>query len=338
MVVPLIWSPTAPQGSAAPQSYSALPKSQPVNGWIMPSILGVCIVLAGLLDFLAARMRHKTPQLASVGLSERSLLAPLPPSSVALPTHLAVGISTEQSEQIKLAGVLESKAGQADWLARELERVWHTYNNDHQVLLRPLAETTLPDAIQTYREKKLFEFRVQYRGHIGGVRFHVPHFHDTIMDGPAYRNIEYLDLREQLKEHANRLRQLARSLLVSGVPVVDPIEIPADKSLLSPLQVEALQLAKELQQFQKQFPFNPTPPEDTAEWIVRSIKEKSEYSDQLGHAYVAGGFAERVTKLVHKLGAMKMNVAELEQYEKWVGSEDNVRNLIKSLWRLAQEM
>ena len=109
---------------------------------------------------------------------------------------------------------------------------------------------------------------------------------------------------------------------------------------LTPLQIEALQLASDLHHFGRKFNFVPLPYEDDdpAGWIVRSSRHDKEVSEQLGHAYVAEGFAERVTTLVHKLGAIKMNVEELEQFEKWVGSEDNVKGAIKALWTLAEEM
>ena len=121
-----------------------------------------------------------------------------------------VGISADQIAQIKLAGVLETKAGQADVLALELEKVQLVYNKDHETLLRPLGKDTLPDVIQKERDKRLYSFRIEYYAHINSVKYHVPDFHSTITDGPRpYRNIEYLDLREKLKEHAGLLRKLA---------------------------------------------------------------------------------------------------------------------------------
>lgn len=122
-------------------------------------------------------------------------------------------ISTEQRKRIKLVGVLESKAGKADWLAMELERVWLVYNKDHETLLRPLGKNTLPDVNQKERDKRLSAFRSQYYGYVGEVRYTVPDFHSTIVDGPLpYRDIEYPDLREELKKHANMLRKLANEI------------------------------------------------------------------------------------------------------------------------------
>jgi hypothetical protein len=130
-----------------------------------------------------------------------------------LPQIEANKISTEQRKLIKLVGVLESNAGKANWLAMELERVWLVYNKDHETLLRPLGKNTLPDIIQKECDKRLSSFRSQYYGHIGEVRYHVPDFHSSIMDGPSpYRDIEYLDLREELKKHANMLRKLANEI------------------------------------------------------------------------------------------------------------------------------
>ncbi len=115
--------------------------------------------------------------------------------------------------RIELAGVLRSKAGQSEWLAKEVERVWHIYNNEGEKLIRPLGERELPDSIELYRHKRLWGFRILYRGHIDAVKFHAPDFHSGIVDAPSpCRNIEYLDLLEKLKEHAELLRGLAQSL------------------------------------------------------------------------------------------------------------------------------
>lgn len=125
----------------------------------------------------------------------------------------------EDIKQIKLAGVLESKAGHAEWLADELEKVWMEYNNQGKKLIRPLGVNTLPDPVKEWHEKRLWEFRVQYRTYVYAVRFHLPtDFDDTIVSPKAEsRPIEYLDLKKELKEHANRLRVLAQSLLQNTI-------------------------------------------------------------------------------------------------------------------------
>src|SRR5215469_3896119 len=41
--------------------------------------------------------------------------------------------------QIEMAGIIKSQAGQAQYLARELERIWHVYNSDHEPLSLPLG-------------------------------------------------------------------------------------------------------------------------------------------------------------------------------------------------------
>jgi hypothetical protein len=51
IVVLMVWPPQ--QGPAA-----ATPKGQPMTGWVMPSILAFCLVLAGVLHLLAARTRR----------------------------------------------------------------------------------------------------------------------------------------------------------------------------------------------------------------------------------------------------------------------------------------
>lgn len=54
MVIPMLWPSQTP-----PKNPSA--GSKPMIGWVMPSVLVVCILLAGILNLLAARERNKTP-------------------------------------------------------------------------------------------------------------------------------------------------------------------------------------------------------------------------------------------------------------------------------------
>jgi hypothetical protein len=86
--------------------------------------------------------------------------------------------------QIMRAGVLYSKAGQADYLVEELEKVWYLYTNENDRLIYPLGKSSLPDSIQQYRHKELFRFRTNYRGHIGGIKSNEPAFRSDIVDGP----------------------------------------------------------------------------------------------------------------------------------------------------------
>jgi hypothetical protein len=120
--------------------------------------------------------------------------------------------SARKRARLKLAGVIESKAGQAEWLARSLDRVWHAYHNENEKLLRPLAEHTIPDPPTKNCERLLLVFRNDYRGHVGGTKYHLPEFHSDILDGKPFRNIEYVDLMHNLKEHATKLHELAEKV------------------------------------------------------------------------------------------------------------------------------
>lgn len=70
------------------------------------------------------------------------------------------------------------------WLATDLERIWHVYNHGNDKLIHPLGERELADVIQLYRHKQLWAFRIQYRGHIAGVRANDPDLRSEIMDAP----------------------------------------------------------------------------------------------------------------------------------------------------------
>jgi hypothetical protein len=135
-------------------------------------------------------------------------------------------LSDDQRKQLKLAGVVESKAGQADWLAADLERIWHLFNNANYKLIYPLGEHSVPDPPKEFHDKELWAFRVRYRGHIGGAKSHVPDFHSDIMDAPYPWGVEYLDLLRKLKAHAEALRKLAQSLESAPVNVYQTVPLP----------------------------------------------------------------------------------------------------------------
>jgi hypothetical protein len=169
------------------------------------------------------------------------------------PSKEVVGISADERKRVMRAGVLYSKAGHADWLGSELERIWHLYHNDNDKLIYPLGELSIPEVVKEFRDKQLFAFRVQYRGHIGGLKSNEPDFHSDIMDAPYPWSVPYLDLMRKLREHAGLLRTLARSLevsshvdakpdvqlkeiqqqipsiLVNGIPVDGPAKFATDK-------------------------------------------------------------------------------------------------------------
>lgn len=127
-------------------------------------------------------------------------------------------LSRDRIDRIELAGVIKSKAGHAEWLANDLERIWHLFNNANQKLIYPLRENVIPDPVKEFWDKELWAFRIRYRSHVGGTKFHVPDFRDDIMDHPDFWNVEYLVLRRKLTEHAEALRKLAQSLEAGGPP------------------------------------------------------------------------------------------------------------------------
>jgi hypothetical protein len=132
---------------------------------------------------------------------------------VAFNTWQSFRPSARKREQLKLAGVIESKGGQARWLLKRLEKVWHVYNNENIALAHPLSEATLAETapIAEYRERELFAFRIAYRGHIGQIAAHLPDFNSEIMQHRGFWNIDYSDLQDKLTQHADKLTSLAHS-------------------------------------------------------------------------------------------------------------------------------
>jgi hypothetical protein len=116
---------------------------------------------------------------------------------------------------------------------------------------------------------------------------------------------------------------------------------------LLPLQVECIALARELKWF-----LNTMPPPDTnaiqimrqsrdvfdwSERLTQRTEQRQAWSQKLGHAY-ADQFSDRVTDLVHKLGAEGVDVSLLMVHSKWVSNEDDVNAAISVLRKLAFEV
>src|SRR5579863_6187510 len=79
MVIPMLWPTEPPQQSAAAAGGHPL-----MIGWVMPSILAFCLLLAGVLQLLAARTRHR-PSLASPAALQRMPLPVFSPPPPVLP-------------------------------------------------------------------------------------------------------------------------------------------------------------------------------------------------------------------------------------------------------------
>jgi hypothetical protein len=138
-----------------------------------------------------------------------------------------LALSPGQVEALKLAGraaVLNSKAGQANYLAKVLQKVWLFYDEQNVPLARPLGQSTLPDPVTKWHEKQLWVFRVEYRSHIGAVEYHLKEyeadFHSDVMDHPEQWNIHYHDLLGKLREHSAALRKLADEYYASAKKIL----------------------------------------------------------------------------------------------------------------------
>jgi hypothetical protein len=202
----------APQPSASPPAAAGTHGVNPTVLLVSFVLFLLCFSLAAVLNLLIALRKPKVMRKSDVESRDPRAL-PATEITAATPQ-----LSRAVVAQIELAGVLRSKAGQAEWLAKELEKVWHIYNNEDAKLIRPLGEHELPDVIQLNRHKRLWAFRIHYQGHIGGVKFHIPDFRSPIVDAPSpYSNIEYLDLLQKLKEHAHLLQKAGQSLESSTV-------------------------------------------------------------------------------------------------------------------------
>jgi hypothetical protein len=159
---------------------------------------------------------------------------------------------------------------------------------------------------------------------------------------------------EKLSKQRTEILSQVPSFTVNGVPLAGPVVAVQKEtanrppvSMFSPLQIDCISLARDLKSFLAVMP----PPDtnalqimrqsrDTLDWTQRMLNRTEEmeaWSERLGHAY-ASRFSLRITNLIHRLGAEGIDVSELEQYDKWVGSDDNVNAAIRTLRRLAFEV
>ncbi len=115
-----------------------------------------------------------------------------------------------------------------------------------------------------------------------------------------------------LKAQIKQLRAESVSIAVNGKLVAGPAAFEEQRkiqSLLSPLQIEALTLAKELRDFiatMPPYPSGPTqnPGEDDHAFMVRHIAEqftlRRKWDQKLKHAYANRGIGPRITSFLHR--------------------------------------
>jgi hypothetical protein len=193
--------------------------------WIMPSILAAAVLGAAILNFVAHhRIKTVEAQIPSIMVNNIPVAGPAKVAADKALRKIADASRMPQLSQatiakIELAGILKSKAGQAEWLAQRLEKVWHIYNNDKSSkdgpLIYPLSASSLPEAIKEHRHKELFRFYIHYTSHIGQVKAVDQSFHSSMIDDTIPSKEEYLDVKKKIEAHAALLRKRAESLLRS---------------------------------------------------------------------------------------------------------------------------
>jgi len=115
-------------------------------------------------------------------------------------------------EMIGKAGGLQVRAGEAECLALELEKIWHLYNNDgRENLVRPLNQKLLIPQLE-YRHVQLMKFRTLYQWNIDSVKEQDKDFHSDLITHGFPNPDEYAVVRKNLEAHAQLLRDRAKSL------------------------------------------------------------------------------------------------------------------------------
>jgi len=139
-------------------------------------------------------------------------------SEIARLTSEIEQLRSARSRQLGKAGALMSRAGEAEALARELEKIWHLFNNEGvEKLIRPLSIKEIPDEVKAHRHKQLIAFRAVYQWHIASVREIAPEFQSETVNKGFPTTEEYLEVKRNLEEHAKLLRELAAQLSTHNV-------------------------------------------------------------------------------------------------------------------------
>jgi hypothetical protein len=123
--------------------------------------------------------------------------------------------------RIESAGTLKNLAGQADWLASDLERIWYEFDKEQKKLVYPLGKRVIPDEIKEHTDKLLLSFRVQYQSHIGFVKSVDPEFHSGLIDeGFPCDGQDYLAVKRKIEAHAEHLRKRANEVMTRAFSTV----------------------------------------------------------------------------------------------------------------------
>lgn len=154
-----------------------------------------------------------------------------------------------------------------------------------------------------------------------------------------------------LAEQLEQLRGESLSISVNGKLVAGPAafdehrKLQAQSDLLSPLQLEALAIAKDLRDFlagMPPFPIDPAlnPEDDNAEYMVRLIKFRSDkqmpWRQKLAHGYANRRFGERITALMHRAGEEVEYPVYVPNFaEKQPFGEDDIRKLAQQMEMVA---
>jgi hypothetical protein len=107
---------------------------------------------------------------------------------------------------------------------------------------------------------------------------------------------------------------------------------------MSPQRLSVLKMIDELCIFAKKIPELPDADRSlltrdgglTDAYLADRAQNINLWTGAIGHEY-AEKFSSRITAIVHNLGAIPLDVRELERYSQWVGTPENVDGVIQAL-------
>jgi hypothetical protein len=115
------------------------------------------------------------------------------------------------------AALLYYMVARATELSRDLEALWHQWNNSGEKLIHPLdakfdklKDASSDEAWNLLNARR--DFMVMYAHHIITMKVEFPDFTSHVMSAGYPAPYEYVQVRDNLKEHADQLEQMADKL------------------------------------------------------------------------------------------------------------------------------
>ncbi|MGA8026349.1 MAG: hypothetical protein WB992_04335 [Bryobacteraceae bacterium] len=152
----------------------------------------------------------------------RRPVSPIPDEAPTLFKTAGAGRGVTAADHWADVGSFDNLIYEAEDLRKRLEDIREA--DGDKKFSYPLSASTLPDAVNTWPEKQVLEFRIRYRAHLEKIT-KIHHFFQSVMTMSGFpSDIKSLDVLRSVEDHLKRLREL-RSASIDKAWSVAQIEI-----------------------------------------------------------------------------------------------------------------